>query len=71
MTTGATIRARREALAITPDELATTLGVSRSAVAMWELDHARPRLKTQHRLAATLSIAWADLFGPAAEQNAA
>jgi len=64
MTLGAQIRATREARAITPDELAADLGVSRSTVTMWELDHARPRLKTQHALAKTLGLSWSELFGP-------
>jgi transcriptional regulator with XRE-family HTH domain len=64
MTTGTTIRAKREALAITAVELASLVGVSRSAVSMWELDQAHPRLKTQHALAASLGLSWSELFGP-------
>ena len=53
---GARIRAQRLAIGLTQDQLATTCGVSRSAVAQWETDRAGQLRGNITRIADALQI---------------
>jgi SOS-response transcriptional repressor LexA len=55
-TLGQRIRARREAVGLTQEKLATTCGVSRAAVAQWEAGVTRPSLDNLVKAADALGI---------------
>lgn len=56
MTLGQRIRARREALGLSQEQVAEKMGVSRQAVGKWESDDARPGTDNLIRLAALLEM---------------
>ena len=58
MTYGERIRRGREAKALTQEELAEALGVSRQAVSKWEGDLSRPAAGKLALLSETLDIPW-------------
>lgn len=55
-TLGSRIRARREAVGLTQEKLATKCGVSRAAVAQWEAGVTRPSLDNLVKAAEALSV---------------
>lgn len=61
----------REQRGLSQTEIATALGVSRSAVAMWETSPACPRGKTVVQLAEVLDCSIDELFGRAPPAPAA
>ncbi|MFU2210980.1 helix-turn-helix domain-containing protein [Solidesulfovibrio sp. C21] len=52
------IRAWREHLGVTPEELARRLDISSAAVAQFEARSARPRAATLKKIGAVLGISW-------------
>lgn len=56
MTLGQRIRARRETLGLSQEQVAEKMGVSRQAVGKWESDDARPSTDNLLRLAALLEM---------------
>lgn len=56
MTLGQRIRARRETLGLSQEQIAEKMGVSRQAVGKWESDDARPSTDNLLRLAALLEM---------------
>lgn len=57
------LKAIRERRNMSQSDLANVLGVSRSAVAMWETSEAFPRGKTMAQLAEVLHCTVDELFG--------
>lgn len=56
------IKAKREAINISQDELGKAVGVTRSAIAMWETGKATPNANKLPLLAQTLKCNIDDLF---------
>ena len=71
MTYGERIRRGREAKALTQEELAEALGVSRQAVSKWEGDLSRPAAGKLALLSETLDIPWDAWQAMDAEEAAA
>lgn len=64
------IKMRREAAGLTQAQFAKSLGVSRTAVAMWETAGAHPRTEMLPRIAELLRCTIDDLFDSAAKNQA-
>ncbi len=60
---GKRIRKAREAVGVTQEELAERIGVSRSAVARWELGEIEPKLRNLIALATELDVSTDELLG--------
>lgn len=60
---GNRIRKARENAGVTQEELAERIGVSRSAVARWELGEIEPKLKNLVALAVELEVSTDELLG--------
>lgn len=56
------IKAKREAVGLTQAKFADTLGVSRTAVAMWETTNAYPRAELLPRIAKLLDCTIDELY---------
>lgn len=63
-TWGRAIKAQREAIGMTQQELADAVGVTNQAVATWENGKSAPRPHLQADIARALGVAWAVLFQP-------
>lgn len=62
------IAVRRQELGLTQQQLSERLGISRSAVAMWECEKCVPSIALLPRLAAALGCAIEDLYPERANQ---
>ena len=64
------IRMRREAMGLTQAKLANALGVSRTAVTMWETGKSRPRFELLPKIAQLLGCTIDDLYADEPEKEA-
>lgn len=63
MTIGKRIRVLRDGLGLTQDELGTRLGITGSAVAMWETDACKPSISRLVAIAKELEVSVDALLG--------
>lgn len=63
MTTGERIKAARQAVGLTQEELGKRLGISGSSIAQYEMGHRKPKIETLNRIAAALGEAPWELVG--------
>lgn len=63
MTVGQRIKAARKAAGMTQEGLGKKLGVSGSAVAQYETDNRKPKIKQLVAIANALDVSWLDLVG--------